>query len=224
MKTVPLKARRRTEKGTRACRRLRRAGEIPVNLYGMTVKGEQKERENIELAASAYDVMQLIGKHASFLDVSFDGRTEMAVMREVQRDAFGDDVVHVDLVKIDPNRPVELAVDVVIRGEAKGQRSGGRLLVEVRQLHVSALPANMPTEIEAKVDDLDIDQALTVGQLQLPEGVTTSDDPEKIVVHVLAPLSEEELAAQATASTAAAGEPEVIGKKKEEEGEEAEKK
>lgn len=220
MKTVPLKARRRTEKGTRACRRLRRAGEIPVNLYGLTTKDGARVHENIELAASAYDVMQLIGKHASFLDVSFDGRTEMAVLREVQRDAFGDDVLHIDLVKVDPNQPVELAVDVVVRGESKGQRSGGRLLLEARQIHVSALPANMPAEIEVKVDDLEIGQALTVGQLQLPEGVTAIDDPEKIVVHVLAPMTEEELAAQATAATPAAGEPEVIGKKKEEAEEE----
>lgn len=218
MKTVPLKARRRTEKGTRACRRLRRAGEIPVNLYGMTVKGEEKERENLELAASAYDVMQLLTKHASFLDVSFDGRTEMAVMREVQRDAFGDDVLHVDLVKIDPNRPVALMVDIVIKGESKGQKSGGRLTVEMRQLHVSALPANMPSEIVAKVDDLEVDGALTVGQLQLPEGVTTSDDPEKVVVHVLAALTEEQLAAQSSSGAApGAGEPEIIGKKKEDE-------
>ncbi|MCW8139114.1 MAG: 50S ribosomal protein L25 [Planctomycetota bacterium] len=216
MKTVPLKARRRSEKGTRACRRLRRAGEIPINLYGRHGEGEH---QNLELAASAYDVMQLLGKHASFLDVTFEGKTEMAVMREVQRDAFGDDVLHVDLVMIDPTKPVELAVDIVVRGEAKGQKSGGRLLVELRQLHASAIPSKMPTEIVAKVDDLDINGVLTVGQLELPEGVTVAEESDQIVVHVLPPLSEEELAAQSTAATAAAGEPEVIGKKKDEEGE-----
>jgi large subunit ribosomal protein L25 len=220
MKTMPLSARRRTERGTKACRRLRQKGEIPVNLYGKVTRGGAAAAENLELAASAYDVVQLIGKHASFLDVSFEGRKEMAVVREVQRDAFGDDILHVDLVLIDPTKPVELPVDVVVKGEAKGQKSGGRLLVELRALHVSAIPEKFPSELVVQVDDLDIDGVLCVKDLKLPEGVTVHANPEQIVVHCLAPLTEEQLAAQsATSAAPGASEPEVIGKKKEEEGE-----
>ena len=149
MKTLPLKARRRTDKGTDACRRLRRAGEIPINLYGKIARNGESKSENLDLAASAYDIMQLLGKHASILDVSFDGRKEMAVVREVQRDAFGDDVLHLDLVMIDPTKPVELAVDLVLKGEAKGAKGGGRLIVQLRQLMIRAIPAKIPAEIIA---------------------------------------------------------------------------
>jgi large subunit ribosomal protein L25 len=224
MKTLPLKARRRTDKGTDACRRLRRAGEIPINLYGKIARGGESKNENLDLAASAYDVMQLLGKHASILDVSFDGRKEMAVVREVQRDSFGDDVLHIDMVMIDPSKPVELAVDIVFKGEAKGQKGGGRLIVQLRQLMIRAIPAKIPGEIVAKVDDLEIDQTIMVKQLELPEGVTTSVNPEQIVVACLPPMTEEQLAAGTTAaaSPASSAEPEVIGKKEKEGEEEAE--
>jgi large subunit ribosomal protein L25 len=222
MKTVNLKARRRTEKGKRACRNLRRSGEIPVNLYGAIAKGGQTNRENYELAASAYDVMQLLGKHASLLDVTFDGKKEMAVVREVQRDAFGDDVLHIDLVMIDPSKPLELAVDLVLKGESKGKKSGGRMIQQLRQLIVRAVPAKIPAEIVANVEAMDINDTLHVRELQLPEGVTTTVNPEAIIVQCLPPMSEEELAAQSTAA-AAPGEPEVIAKgKAEEEGAEGE--
>jgi large subunit ribosomal protein L25 len=221
MKTLPLKARRRTDKGTDACRRLRRAGEIPINLYGKIVRGGESKNENLDLAASAYDVMQLIAKHASILDVSFDGRKEMAVVREIQRDAFGDDVLHVDMVMIDPTKPVELLVDVVLKGESKGAKGGGRLIVQLRQLMIKAVPAKIPSEIVAKVDDLDIDQTIVVKQLELPEGVTTSVNPEQIIVACLPPMTEEQLAAGTTGAAPApsSAEPEVIGKKKEDEEE-----
>jgi len=223
MKTLPLKARPRTDKGTDACRRLRRAGEIPINLYGKISRNGDSKNENIQLAASAYDIMQLIAKHASILDVSFDGRKEMAVVREIQRDAFGDDVLHLDMVMIDPTKPVELAVDIVLKGEAKGSKGGGRLIVQLRQLMIRAIPAKIPSEIVAKVDDLEIDQVIMVKQLQLPEGVTTIVNPEQIIVACLPPMTEEQLAAGTTAATAPASsaEPEVIGKKEKEGEEEA---
>jgi large subunit ribosomal protein L25 len=216
MKTQPLKARRRTEKGTRQCRKLRRSGEIPVNLYGSKISQGATALENNELAASAYDVMQLIAKHAALLEVSFEKRKELAVLREVQRDPMGDDVVHVDLVMVDANRPIELPVELAIKGDAKGARRGGRVLAEMRTVTVRALPAKIPQEIVVRVDDLDIDQDLKVKDLQLPEGVTVTNDPDMIVVHVLKPISEAELLAQQTSAAAAAGEPEIIGKKKEE--------
>lgn len=224
MKTVNLKARRRTEKGKRACRNLRRNGEIPVNLYGAISKGDETSRENHELAASAYDVMQLLGKHAALLDVTFDGKKEMAVVREVQRDSFGDDVLHLDLVMIDPKKPLELAVDLVLKGESKGSKSGGRMIQQLRQLVVRAIPAKIPAEIVATVDHMDINDALHVKELTLPEGVTTPVGGETIVVQCLPPVSEEELAAQAAAAaTPGSAEPEVIAKgKAEEEGAEGE--
>lgn len=217
MKTTTLKARPRKEKGTRACRKLRRAGEIPVNCYSATKKDGKTTHENLELAASAYDVMQILAKHGALLDLRIGGRKELAVMREVQRDSFGDDVLHVDLEMIDANEPIEFPVELVLRGEAKGQKAGGRLIAQMRSLVVRALPAKIPGEIAVKVDDLEIDQTIYVRDLTLPEGVTTKESADAVVVQCLPPQTEEQLAAAVTAAAPGAAEPEVITKKKDDE-------
>jgi large subunit ribosomal protein L25 len=153
-----------------------------------------------------------------------DGKKEMAVVREVQRDSFGDDVLHLDLVMIDPAKPLELAVDLVLKGESKGKKSGGRMIQQLRQLMVRAIPAKIPGEIVANVENMEINDTLFVKQLQLPEGVTTTMNPEAIIVQCLPPMSEAELAAQSTAAVApGSAEPEVIAKgKTDEEGAEGE--
>jgi large subunit ribosomal protein L25 len=220
MKTMPLTATARTERGTRACRKLRRSGEVPVNLYGTTGKGEARKAETHLLKASAYDIVQLINKHASLLDVKFEKRKELAIVREIQRDSFGDDVLHVDLEMVAADKAIEYPVDLVLKGEAKGQKSGGRIIAQLRQLVVKAIPAKIPQTIEVRIDDLEIDQSLLVKDLKLPEGVTTAVKAESVVVQCLPPQTEEQLAAATTATPTAGAEPEVIKKVKPEEGEE----
>lgn len=217
MKAVPLAARSRTEKGTRACRKLRQSGEIPANLYGAKQVDGKTQHENVPLAVSAYDVMQLIQRHQTVAEVSFGGRKELVQINEIQRDAFGDNVVHLDLHMIDVNKPIWGEVELVFKGDAKGVKSGGRLLVEMHALEVECLPANMPKEILVRVDDLDMHQGLHVRELTLPEGVTAVSPADLLVVHV-APQGSDEVAALPTEGAAA--EPEVISKgKKEEEAE-----
>lgn len=221
MKTQPLTATARAERGTRACRKLRREGEVPVNLYGTTGKGEARKAETHLLKASAYDIVQLIGKHASLLDVKFEKRKELAIVREIQRDSFGDDVLHVDLEMVAADKPIEYPVDLVLKGDAKGQKGGGRIIAQLRQLVVKAIPAKIPDTIEVRIDDLDINMSLLVKDLKLPDGVTTAVKAETTVVQCLPPQTEEQLAAATTATPVAGGaEPEVIKKVKPEEAEE----
>ncbi len=216
MKTKTLTTRPRAERGSRACLKLRRGGEIPVNLYKATQGDGPTQLVNHALAASAYDVMQLLAHHDALLEVAFGGGKELAVVREVQRDAFGDDVLHVDLQVIDATKPIAFEVELAFKGEAKGVRSGGRLMVQKRRLAIRALPSAIPESIEVRLDDLDIDQYLHVGELTLPAGVELDDeDPKGLVVHVAPAATEAELAAGAAASEGA--EPEVIGKPKEDE-------
>jgi large subunit ribosomal protein L25 len=216
MKSYAINARTRTEKGTRACRRLRAGGEVPASLYGL--RGEQ--HESLPIAVSAYDITQAIGRLSTVLDVKLDGtRTELVHLSEVQRSTFGDDVVHVDLHIIDANKPMHGEVPLVFKGEAKGVREGGKLSVELHEIEVEALPRQMPREITVRVDDLVLNQALHVSDLQLPEGVKVLTAGSVVVAHVLEIVEAAE--PEAAAAEAGAAEPEVISKGKKEEGEEA---
>lgn len=217
MKTMPLKARLRTEKGTRACRKMRKTGEIPANLYGAREDGGKTVIDTWNLAVSAYDVLQLVEHRASIVEVRFEKETRLALVKQIQRDSMGDDMVHLDLAVIDANKPVEVNVPIVFKGEAKGKKEGGRVLPELRQLLVMALPTAIPEEIVVRIDDLGMDEALHVKDLKLPEGVTTEVEDDHVVIQCLPPAEETE----AAPTEAGPAEPEVIGRKKEEEEGEA---
>lgn len=215
MKTKQLNARVRTERGTRACRRLRAAGEIPANLF-VAKKGEQGTTlENVALAISAYDMYQLIDQHASLLEVNFDGRKELVQVTEVQRDAFGDDVQHVDLHMIAADKPIHSEVEFVFKGDAKGVKAGGKLLREMKSIELEALPHLIPAEVMVRIDDLDINDSIHIEDLELPEGVTATGDARQLVVHVVPAAEEAE--EEALPGSEAPSEPEVISKGKQDE-------
>lgn len=209
MKTEVLTARVRTETGSRACRKLRAHGEIPANLYGA--------KENVSLAVNAWKMNQLINAHASLLEIAWDGRKELVQVVEVQRNTFGDDVMHVDMHKIDVNKPITGEVDLVFKGEPKGVKAGGHMMRPFKSLEVEALPRNMPREIVIRVDDIGLNEGLHIEEIPLPEGVKALGDPRALVVTVIPHV---EVVEEETLDEAGAAEPEVIakGKQDEEEG------
>lgn len=221
MKTMPLKARLRTkdEMGTRACKKLRRSGELPANLYGAREADGRTVVDSWTLAVSAWDATQLVEKRAWMVEVRFGKEQKLALVKQLQRDSMGDDLIHLDLAVIDPNKPVQVGVPLVFKGDAKGVKAGGgRLIAEIRVLQVLALPKAIPEEIVVKVEHLEIDDKILVKDLTLPEGVKTELSPDQLVVQVLPPAL---LEVEATPAAPGPAEPEVIGlQSKEEPGEE----
>lgn len=214
MKRAPIAARRRSdnERGTRACRKLRQGGEVPANLYGAEKQAGQKTKlTSTALAVSAYDLMQLIEHHHNVVEVQYDGNAELALIREVQRDVFGDDVLHVDMEMIDATQKIELSVELVFKGDAKGVKEGGRMQIDLHELEIEALPLAVPENIVVRVDDLEMDGMIHVKELQLPEGVTAVTPGDTSVVQVV-PVEDTEGEDDGDAPTSE--EPEVISKGK----------
>jgi len=221
MKAVPLKVRPRSEKerGTRACLRLRKSGEIPASLYGAKKQDGATKLVHHDLAVSAYDVMQLLDTHASILDIDIEGEVaepHLALLKEVQRDVFGDDVLHIDLEMIDKDTPVEVTVQLEFKGDPKGAKEGGRVDIALHDLDVSALPRAMPDLITIRIDDLGVGDGIYVKDLDLPDGVSATVSPEQMVVQVVAQEEEAEEPEEGEGLEEAAAEPEVIGKDEDE--------
>jgi large subunit ribosomal protein L25 len=114
---------------------------------------------------------------------------------------------------------ITLDVRVELRGTAPGVTAGGVLVQQIHNLSVECSVVSVPESIRVNVGELQMDQILHVRDLVLPEGVVVKNDPDAIVAQVTQKVVEGEVAAAPAAEQA---EPEVIGKKKEEEGEEAE--
>lgn len=210
----------RSEKGKNACRRIRAAGMIPGNVYGLdlapfpvSVRPQTVEEIlHLERGRNTIFRLQLAGGEES-RDV---------MLREIQRDPVSERLVHVDFVRVDPDKPVVVAIPVNLVGTAEGVKNEGGILDFVqRTVQITCLPSAIPDRLDVDVSGLHVNQNVSVKELVVGEGVTVLDDPETILAVVAqsrAEVSAEEAAA-AEAEAEGAEEPEVIGKSKEAEGE-----
>jgi len=212
MEVHEIAAQPRDVNGTRACRRLRKQKLVPAVLYG---HGEA----NVMLALPNEAIQKALDERALVLKVVWDGREDTAQIKEVQYDAVGDNVLHVDLARISLTETLTVTVPVKTHGQPRGVDEGGALELLEFELEVECLPTDIPESIRVEVADLGIGESLTIADLAFPEGVTPMGEPDAVVVTVAAPIEEaeeEELAPEQMLA-----EPEVIGREaKPEEGEE----
>jgi large subunit ribosomal protein L25 len=216
--TLTLDAQDRATLGTSNSRRLRRKGLIPAVLYG-------KKLDNVNLAIDAAAFQAILRHHGRILDVKLPtGEMQKAMIKELQWDTFGDEVLHVDLGRVSLDDKIHLKIELKFVGEPKGLAAGGHLEVHMHEAMIECLAGSIPENIKVDVAHLELDQVLRVKDMKLPAGVKMLEDDNNAVAGVKVALVEE-APAVAAAPEATGTEPEVITKgKKEEEGAEAEEK
>jgi large subunit ribosomal protein L25 len=203
----------RKERGSRAAIKLRAKGELPAVLYG-------HKEETVSLTISAEALANVIRHRARVVDLEGKGMpTQKALIREVQWDHLGKDVLHVDFERVSADERIRVSVPLELRGTAPGVTGGGVLDQPLHELPIECPAISVPESIRVNIGELQLGAAIHVRELHLPEGVTTSADPDAIVVHVTLKQVEAEPVAAPAPGTA---EPEVIGRKVAEEGEETE--
>lgn len=195
----------REQYGKRRNRRMRKSGAIPAVLYG---HGEKTLP--LSVAADAFDAVL---RHGARMVALSGGVQESALIREVQWDTWGNEVLHVDFTRVSAHEKVEVSVALELRGEAPGMHDG---IVEqlLHEIDIRCPASEIPEKIEVRVIDLNVGDSISVSELELPTGASLITPPEEVVVHCIEPVEmpeEEEEAAEAVS-----GEPEVIGEKEEE--------
>lgn len=213
--TPSLQAERRERTGTRYAQRLRKTGKLPVVIYGhgKTPAHVSVDAEQIEHAIHS-------GAHLLSIDLG-EKKPETCLVRDVQYDYLGDNIIHVDLTRVDLSETVQVNVPLVWAGEERcaGLKHAGAYLEQLMtDLPVECRADAIPDEIRVDVGELEVGQTITVEQLALPSGVTTQQAPETAVVSVhISRVHEEEEALEAEgAEEGEMTEPEVIGESKEE--------
>jgi large subunit ribosomal protein L25 len=204
MKSLKLKAAPRTQTRRKGSKALRSAGRIPANIYGKSIAPQNLEIDSeafIELINSAHSEIVLVD-----LEVSGDSHARLALVQDVQHHPLSGEVLHVDFHEVKNDEMITIRIPVEATGEAEGVKNGGGTLEHVLQkLRVTALD----------VSALAVGQAIQIGQIQAPAGVTILGDKHLRVFAVAAPTTEVE-AAPAAAAGAEAKQPEMIKEKKEE--------
>ena len=203
--TESLVAEPRKETGTAASRRLRRDGLIPAVLYG-------HESDSLKLTLQADQVSTVLRRGARLVDVEHGGKSEKALLREVQWDTFGREVLHIDLTRISVGQRITVEVQIELRGTAPGVKVGGQLNHLMHSVEVECLATAIPESLRVSVNDLQLNQAITVADLELQPDVVVQARPDSVVVQV----SEVQEEADEEAEHAPV-EPELIRKEKGEE-------
>ena len=206
MEQVQINAELRQVGKMRASRRLRRTGRVPAVVYGGNT-------DPIFVSVDDHD-MDLILRGASrasnIFKLKIGDVEESAVLREIQRHPVHNRLVHMDFLRVDLSKELEVDVPVhAMAGIPAGVKNGGVLEHLTRELTVRCLSVNLPKYLEVDLSGLDLGESFHVSDLVLPEGVTVlnSEDTTLFAVAVPRTTSEDE-------ADEAAAEPEVIGVKK----------
>ena len=190
-----IEAEPRLEQGSSASRRLRRAGRLPAILYG-----GHKDPVAVTLDHNA---MMLNLRNDAFyshiLSVNLNGRTERAILRDVQRHPFKPSLVHVDLLRVSADEAIRVHVPLHFVNEdtCKGVKTGGGMINrQMNEVEVECLPGDLPEFIEVDVANLSVGDSLHLSQLTLPPGVTLvalahGEAHDSTVVGVLMPRGEQ---------------------------------
>src|SRR5437667_702620 len=221
MKSVALNAFPRTLGRRAGAKKLRTDGRIPAVIYG-----RQAQPQNLEI--NSKEMEDLIHHSVSEnllvdLAVKDDARPKrLALVQEVQHHPLNGKVLHVDFHEVAEDEKVTVMVPVETVGEAVGVKTDGGVLEHVLfKIRARGLPKDLPELITVDVSNLNIGQAIHLGEIPAPAGVELIGDKNIPVISVAAPRTEEEEAAEAAEAAAAVpGEVEMI-KEKKEEGEEA---
>src|SRR5438105_4298213 len=175
--SITLVTQARPGRGTRAARKLRKGGLIPAVLYG-------HKEETIPLALPSEEIQSAVRHGARVVDLQTDGNVQKALIKELQWDHLGKELLHVDFARVAVDERVVITVPLELRGIAPGVSQGGVLDQPLHRLKVECLAISIPESIRVNVNELQLGVAIHVRDLVLPDGAKVLDDPDAIVVQV----------------------------------------
>lgn len=162
---------------------LRRQGIIPAHLFGHNLK-------SLALACQTAELMQILAQAGTttLLNLKIDGekRPRKVLIREVQKDVFGRQLLHVDFYQVKLTEKIKADIPIILIGEAPALKLKGRFLMQtLDSLSVECLPDKLPPEVRIDLSPLEeVEQAIHVKDLELDHDVTVANDPDQLIVKV----------------------------------------
>ena len=208
-----LKAEVREQVGSKHAVKLRQRGRMPAVVYG-------HKRETAVISLDARSFLEGLHHGHRLVDVQIGKKREKAIIKDLQYDYLGKDIIHVDLMRVDVAERVKVTVPIELKGTAKGMHEGGVVQEHTDRLEIECRVTDIPESIVVSVKEIGIGDTLHAGDIELPDGVGLVSDPEALLITcslVAAAKSTEELELEAPVA------PEVIGQVEETEGEPEEK-
>ncbi len=203
MESAKLEVSDRSERGSAAARRMRKAGEFPVNLYGLG-------REPRAMSASAQVFERIVEKGFHIVELQQENKQQVVLIQDIQYDALGSQIIHADLMRIDREKKVHVHVPVRYIGMAP-EMTDSVVDKMLDTINVEVLPMHIPQEFTINLSKVEVGDAVRVNDIEMPEGCAPFDhgDDDIIVINHI----KVEAVVEDTDEESDSVEPEVIGAK-----------
>ena len=212
METQQLQAKIRKGSGSIKSRKNRKAGLIPAVLYG-------HKQESIMLSLDKKEFSKVIDARTKMVNLKMDNSEETALIKEVQFDTFGKEILHADFVRTDLTEKIVTHVPIVLYGTSPGVKEGGILDHALKEIEIECLPTAVPENIRVSISELEIGSTIHVSDLELPANAKVLGSTDAIVVSAYFAAEEKEVTEEELATG-----PEIISASKPDKEEESENK
>ena len=206
-KNLVLKAEVREHTGSRLAKNVRLTGKIPVIIYG-------HKQEPMAVILDRHDFVEGVHHGNRLMDIQMGKKTESVIVKDMQYDHLGKDVIHADLMRVDAGERIKVTVPIELKGIAKGTHMGGIVEEHLDHLEVECKVTDIPEAITVWVKELDVGDNLHASDVELPAGIKLLTDASALVAScalVAAAKTQEQMEEEAPVA------PEVIGEEKQEE-------
>ena len=175
----------RSQTGSKESRIARRKGFIPGVLY---YSGE----EAISISIEKSILLRAMNSGQRIFEIDQGGKSQYTMLKQVQYHPVTDEVIHIDLMRVRRSEKMTISVPIVLVGDAIGVKEGGVLSQSLTQVEISCYPTDVPEQIDLKIDDLEINAALSVGDIDTgSEDIELISDANLNIVSITTPVSEE---------------------------------
>lgn len=201
---VKIAAEPRTEFGKGAARRIRRQDKVPAVLYG-------HGSDPVHITLPGHDLMLALKTANALLSIEFDGKSELALPKQVQRDPIKGFIEHADLIIVKRGEKVTVDIPLVVIGEAEAD---SLVNLDHNTIALEADATALPSSVEVSVDGLTIGDHILAKDLTLPAGSTLAVDDDTLILNISAAPTAADLEAELADAEAELGiehdEPEAV--------------
>jgi large subunit ribosomal protein L25 len=208
--TVVLKADVRKDNGSKSAAKIRKQGLCPAIVYG---HGE----EPVSIALNLHDFTEALHHGHRLLEMDMGGKTENLLIKAIQFDHFGKNIIHADFMRVDLAEVVHVKVDIALKGEAPGSHEGGMVDQHLAHLEIECKVSEIPDSIECSIREVSIGDSIYAGDIELSSELKLVTDVKALVLncHLVAEAKSTEDVEEELPTG-----PEVITEKAPEEGQE----
>jgi large subunit ribosomal protein L25 len=211
-KAPMLKAEIRPKLGSRYSKRARSAGKLPAVVYG-------HKQEPVSISLEAKEAIDLFEAGEKVFRMDFPGTSnkdenQMVLLKDLQFDYLGTNIIHADLERVDLDEKVRTRVRIDLTGEAKGLKIAGAILIHpTNEIVLECRVRDIPESIAVDISDLDVDGTITADKVKLPGSDMRMITDSHAVIAQIVEQKEVVTAEASVVAAEGAAEPEVIGEK-----------